>query len=52
MSKPKLRTRMSALNFTEKVKILEKLRDRSAAIAAAGLRQKPAPQKASKKPRD
>jgi len=33
---------MAALSFTEKIKILEKLRDRELAIAAAGLRRKPA----------
>ena len=38
MSRPKLRARMAALSFTEKIKILEKLRDREKAIAAAGLR--------------
>ena len=38
MSKPKLRARQVALSFTEKIKILEKLRDRDQAIAAAGLR--------------
>ncbi len=40
MSKPKLRTRLAALSFSEKIKILEKLRERSRAIAASGLRQK------------
>ena len=38
MSKPKLQARMRALSFDEKIKILEKLRDRSLAIAASGLR--------------
>lgn len=37
MSKPKLRARLATLSFSEKVKILEKLRDRDKAIAAAGL---------------
>jgi len=41
MSKPKLRARMASLSFSEKVKILEKLRDREEAIAASGLRRKP-----------
>lgn len=41
MSKPKLQARLAALSFSEKIKILEKLRDRELAIAAAGLRQKP-----------
>lgn len=40
MSKPKLQARMRALSFDEKVKILEKLRDRSLAIAEGGLRGK------------
>jgi hypothetical protein len=40
MSKPKLRARMASLNFSEKIKILEKLRDREEAIAASGLRRK------------
>jgi hypothetical protein len=31
---------MAALSFTEKIKILEKLKDRSDAIASAGLRPK------------
>jgi hypothetical protein len=34
------RKRLAALSFTEKIKILEKLRDRSLALAAAGLRKK------------
>ena len=38
MSKPKLQARMRALTFDEKIKVLEKLRDRSLAIAASGLR--------------
>jgi hypothetical protein len=40
MSKPKLQARMKALSFSEKIKILEKLRDREKAIAASGLRPK------------
>ena len=40
MSKPKLRARLAALSFSEKIKILEKLRDRDRAIAASGLRGK------------
>ena len=39
MSKPKMRARLKSLSFTEKIKILEKLRDRSEKIAASGLRQ-------------
>lgn len=38
--KPGLQARMKALSFSEKIKILEKLRDREKAIAAAGLRPK------------
>ena len=40
--KPKLQARMAALSFSEKIKILEKLRDREKAIAATGLRRKAA----------
>ncbi len=40
MSKPKLQARMASLSFSEKIKILEKLRDREKAIAEAGLRPK------------
>jgi hypothetical protein len=40
MSKPELRAKLAALSFSDKVKILEKLRDRSIAIASAGLRRK------------
>jgi hypothetical protein len=39
MSKQEMRKRLAALSFSEKVKILEKLRDRSLALAAAGLRR-------------
>jgi len=39
MSKPKMRARLASLSFSEKIKILEKLRDRDRAIAAAGLRR-------------
>lgn len=42
MSNPKLQTRLASLSFSEKIRILEKLRDREKAIAAAGLRPKPA----------
>ncbi len=35
MNKPKLQARLTALSFSEKIKILEKLRDREKAIAAA-----------------
>lgn len=37
--KPKLHARQTALSFSEKIKILKKLRDRERAIAAAGLRK-------------
>ena len=37
MSKPEMRKRLASLSFSEKIKILEKLRDR--AIAASGLRK-------------
>ncbi len=40
MSKPKMRARLRSLSFSEKIKILEKLRDRSVVIAASGLRRK------------
>ena len=39
MSKPALRAKLAALSFSEKIKILEKLRDRSLVIAASGLRR-------------
>jgi hypothetical protein len=39
MSKPKMRVRQAALSFSEKIKILQKLRDRDRSIAASGLRQ-------------
>jgi hypothetical protein len=39
MSKPKLRSRLASLSFSEKIKILQKLRDRSEKIAASGLRR-------------
>ena len=40
--KPKLQARMAELSFSEKIRILEKLRDREKAIVAAGLRKKSA----------
>jgi hypothetical protein len=40
MDKSKMRETLAALSFTEKIRILEKLRDRDKAIAAAGLRRK------------
>ena len=41
LSKERMRKRLAALSFSEKIKILEKLRDRDKAIAASGLRRKP-----------
>jgi hypothetical protein len=38
MSKPEMRKKLASLSFSEKIKILEKLRDRSRVIAASGLR--------------
>jgi hypothetical protein len=40
MSKQEMRKRLAALSFSEKVKILEKLRDRSLALAASGMRRR------------
>jgi hypothetical protein len=40
MGNPELRAKLAALSFSEKIKVLEKLRDRSLAIAKAGLRRK------------
>lgn len=42
MNKSRMRTRLASLSFSEKIKILEKLRDRDQAIAASGLRRKAA----------
>jgi hypothetical protein len=42
MSKREMRARLAALSFTEKIKILERLRDRSLALAASGMRPKAA----------
>ena len=39
-AKERMRKRLAALSFTEKIKILEKLRERDKLIAAAGLRSK------------
>lgn len=44
MNKQQFRKQLASLDFSEKVKILEKLRDRSLAIADAGLRRKSASQ--------
>lgn len=40
MSKREMRKKLASLSFAEKINILEKLRDRSVAIAASGLRRK------------
>ena len=39
-SKKKMRKRLAALSFSEKIKVLEKLRDRSLSLAAGGLRRR------------
>jgi hypothetical protein len=41
MKKQERRKRLASLSFSEKISILKKLRDRSLAIAASGLRGKP-----------
>jgi hypothetical protein len=48
MSKREMRKQLAALSFSEKVKVLEKLRDRSLAMAASGSRKKPNDAKTSK----
>jgi hypothetical protein len=45
--KDEMRKQLASLSFTEKIKILEKLRDRSLAIAASGLRVKRAAEQTS-----
>lgn len=40
MNDEQLRRELAALSFSEKIRILEKLRDRSLMIAKAGLRKK------------
>jgi len=44
-AKEKMRKALSSLSFTEKIKILEKLRDRSLSLAAWGLRRQGTPNK-------
>ncbi|MGO9212143.1 MAG: hypothetical protein ACLP2H_18680 [Terriglobales bacterium] len=51
MNDKQRRKRLASLPFSEKLKILEKLRNRSRAIAAAGLR-KTARQQPEQPPRD
>lgn len=48
MSKKEMRKRLAALSFSEKVKILEKLRDRSLALAAARARRTAEEQRSGK----
>ncbi len=43
-SKQAMRRQLAALPFSEKVVLLEKLRDRSLAIAASSLRRRPSAQ--------
>ena len=51
MKKQEMRNRLASLSFSEKVSVLKKLRDRSLAIAASGLRAKsPAPKKTASGP--
>lgn len=38
MGNPEMRKHLASLSFTDKIEILEKLRDRSLALGAAGLR--------------
>lgn len=40
MNKREMRRKLASLSFAEKIEILERLRDRSVAIAASGLRRK------------
>jgi len=39
-AKAAMRKKLASLSFSQKIKILEKLRDRDRAIAAAGLRRR------------
>ena len=48
MTDPERRKKLAALSFSDKIRILEKLRDRSLMIAKAGLRKKTEPAKTSK----
>jgi hypothetical protein len=41
MNKKQVRKQLAALSPTEKIKLLEKLRDRSLALARAGMRASP-----------
>lgn len=40
MGKQEMRRQLASLSFSEKLEILERLRDRSVALAAAGLRRR------------
>jgi len=42
MSKKEMRKRLASLTFSEKIKILERLRDRSLTLSRSGLRRKAA----------
>jgi hypothetical protein len=44
MNKQENRRHLASLSFSEKIKILEKLRERSLAIAASGLRKQRDPE--------
>lgn len=46
--KQEMRKKLAALSFSEKIKILGKLRDRDRAIAASGLRRRGATSRAAK----
>lgn len=48
MTKPEMRKKLASLSFTEKIKILEKLRDRSRAIAASRAKLRPPEEEPSK----
>ena len=50
MSKSEMRKRLAALSFSEKIKILEKLRDRSLAIAASRGKLTSGKRKAERRP--
>ena len=52
MSSPKLRARLAALSFSEKIKILENLRERDKAIAASGLKRNAKPGAADRTAKD
>jgi len=47
--KDEMRKRLASLSFTEKIKILEKLRKRSLTLAASGLRRTTGAEQAQQK---